>query len=145
MPQLTFPITGADLRVDVRVNLPGPDLLALRAANRPAPPSFLAMAGIDTGSNVTGVSVPILQQLSLIPVAQTKTHGIGGQVPVRLFRVSITIFDSTQPNSPWFTQPNLVVMELPPSTPVDVLIGMDVLLTCRMLLDGPGRQFTLDY
>jgi hypothetical protein len=36
-------------------------------------------------------------------------------------------------------------MELPLGTPVDVLIGMDVLLGCRMLLDGPGRQFTLDF
>ncbi len=64
---------------------------------------------------------------------------------MRLYRISLTIFDLAQQHLPWFVQPDLVVMELPPGTPVDVLIGTDVLLDCRMLLDGPGRQFTLDF
>jgi hypothetical protein len=42
-------------------------------------------------------------------------------------------------------QPDLLVMELPLGFPVDVLIGMDVLLGCRMLLDDPARQLTLDF
>lgn len=27
----------------------------------------------------------------------------------------------------------------------DALIGLDVALECRLHIDGPGRQFTLDY
>jgi hypothetical protein len=64
---------------------------------------------------------------------------------VKLFRISLSVFDLTRPSLPWFVVPDLEVMELPPHIPLDVLIGMDVLLECRLLLDGPGRQFTLDY
>jgi hypothetical protein len=46
---------------------------------------------------------------------------------------------------PWLVQPDLLVMELPSVLPVDVLIGMDVLLTCKLVVDGPARQFTLEY
>jgi hypothetical protein len=28
---------------------------------------------------------------------------------------------------------------------VEVLVGLDVLLDCRFLIDGPGRQFVLDW
>gem|GEM_PF-6561733 len=27
----------------------------------------------------------------------------------------------------------------------DVLIGMDVLRTCKLILDGPGSQFSMDF
>jgi hypothetical protein len=44
------------------------------------------------------------------------------------------------------TRSDLVVMELTDAIPdVDVLIGLDIFLDCRLLLDGPGRQFTLDF
>ena len=32
-----------------------------------------------------------------------------------------------------------------PPPDVEVFIGLDILLDCRLLLDGPGRQFTLDF
>jgi len=72
-------------------------------------------------------------------------QGVGGTPAVGLFRVPLSIFDPAQPLLSWFVYPDLLVMELPPGTPVDVLIGMDVLLNCRMLLDGPGRIFTIDF
>jgi hypothetical protein len=59
--------------------------------------------------------------------------------------VSLTILDPTRPQLPWFVQPDLLVMEMPAGLPLDVLIGMDVLLGCRLTLDGPARQFTLDF
>jgi hypothetical protein len=59
--------------------------------------------------------------------------------------VSLSVFDPAQPTLPWFIVPDLEVMELPSQIAADVLIGMDVLLQCRMLLDGPGGQFTLDF
>jgi hypothetical protein len=41
---------------------------------------------------------------------------------------------------------NLLVSELTATLPdADVLVGLDVRLGCRLLLDGPGRQFTLDF
>jgi hypothetical protein len=60
--------------------------------------------------------------------------------------VSVSITDFGTPGAPLFVQPTLLVMELPLALAnVDVLIGMDILLGCRMLLDGPARQFTLDF
>jgi len=28
---------------------------------------------------------------------------------------------------------------------LDVLIGMDVLLECKLMLDGPARQFSIEF
>jgi hypothetical protein len=36
-------------------------------------------------------------------------------------------------------------MELAPGFAFDVLIGMDVLMSCKMLVDGPAGSFTLDF
>jgi hypothetical protein len=44
------------------------------------------------------------------------------------------------------TEPDLLVMELAAVLPnVDVLIGLDVLLRYKLLLDGPVRQFALEF
>jgi hypothetical protein len=40
---------------------------------------------------------------------------------------------------------DLLVMEMPSALPVDVLIGMDVIRTCKLLVDGPVGLFTLDF
>ena len=145
MAQLTFPVVTDELLVDVRVNLHAPALAGLRAAHRPAPVSVVARGIIDTGSNASGISTSVLQQLALVPYVQTQTQGIGGSVSVQLYRISLSIFDAAQPHLPWFVQPDLLVMELPPGLPVDVLIGMDVLLGCRTLVDGPDRLLTIDF
>jgi hypothetical protein len=145
MPQLTFPIANTDLLVDVRANLDVTELARLRAANSPPPASVEARGLLDTGTDVTGVAPHILQRLGAVPRRSTHTHGIGGSVPTRLFHVSLSIWDASQPHLSWFTIPQLSVMELSPTIPFDVLIGMDVLLQCRMLLDGPSGVFTLDF
>jgi hypothetical protein len=145
MPQISSPIVASELRVDVRVNRSAPDLIAIAAAGQPAPASIAARAQIDTGSNVTGLSAAILVQLGCPTLAHSSTQGIGGGVSVRLFRVSLSIFDPGNPHIPWFVEPDLLVMELPPGFAVDVLIGMDVLLGCRMIVDGPARLLTLDF
>jgi hypothetical protein len=145
MAQLTFPIVAGELQVDVRVNLSAPDWAVRRAANQPAPTSFETRAILDTGSNISGVSSAIIQHFSLTKSGHSTTSVIGGATPVDLYHVSLSICDAAQLHLPWFTDADLEVMELTPNTPVNVLIGMDVLLRCRMLLDGPGRQFTLDF
>jgi len=146
MAQLTFPITGTDLYVDVRVNHSAPILSAIQATGFSAPSSVPARALIDTGSDLTVVAPWILQQLRIPPqLHTTQTQGIGGLLSVRLFNVSLSILDTTNAHLPWFVQPDLLVMEATSVFPVDVLIGMDVLLGCRMILDGPARLLTLDF
>ena len=146
MAQLTFPITGTDLHVDVRVNHSAPILRAIQAAGVSAPSSVAARALIDTGSDLTVVAPWILQQLGIPPQLHTaQTQGIGGSLSVRLFKVSLSILDAANAHLPWFVQPDLLVMEASSTLPIDVLIGMDVLLGCRMLVDGPARLLTLDF
>jgi hypothetical protein len=147
MAQITFPIVSGELLVDLRINLSAPDMALRQAAQQPALPSAVARALLDTGSNATGVSSAILQQFPLTPSAQSQTQGLSSTTAVQLFDISLVIFDPAQPHlqTSWFAHTDLTVLELPPGSPIDVLIGMNVLLQCRMLLDGPGRQFTLDF
>lgn len=145
MAQLTFPIVAGELLVDVRVNHDASSLLDIQSAGRSAPASVVARALLDTGSNVTVIAPGILTQLGLIPCYYTATHGIGGLVQVGVYRVSLIILDASRPQPPWFTRPDLLVMDMPSPLPVDVLIGMDVLLECRLLVDGPNRTFMIDF
>ncbi len=42
--------------------------------------------------------------------------------------------------------PTLLVMEALATLPdADVLIGLDILLNCKTLLDGPARRFTIEF
>lgn len=145
MPQLTFPITPDGLCVDVRVNLDAAALLDLWNAGLPGPASVPARALIDTGSDLSVVAPSILSRLALPPVSQARTQAFGGSVWVSLFEVSITILEAAQSGPPGFVSPRLLVMEMTSPLAFDVLIGMDVLLGCRLLIDGPGRQFMIDY
>jgi hypothetical protein len=114
MAQLTLPIVAGELLIDVRLNLHAPALAAFQTTQKAAPASVPAKAILDTGSNVTGVSTALIQQLSLVQTVPSKTHGIGGVVQVQMFRASLIIVDPVQPQVPWFVQPDLLVMELPP-------------------------------
>ena len=87
----------------------------------------------------------IVQRLGLTPVRSSSTLGVGGFHPVHLYHVSLHLFDSANPNLVWLSHPSLIVMELQPSFPYDILIGTDVLFECIMTLDGPARLFTLDF
>lgn len=145
MAQLTFPIIGPELWIDVRVNLSAPALANNQATGGPAPSSIPARAQIDTGSTVTVVAASILGRLGIAPTMKATTQGIGGPLSVQLFHISLSILDGNDLQLPWLTEPDLVVMQAPPHLAVDVLIGMDVLLGCRLLIDGPGRQFMLDF
>jgi hypothetical protein len=145
MPQLRFPILPDGLIVDVLVNLEASVLLPLRAAGHSCPP-VEGKGVIDTASNVSGVSPGIVSQLALPPVGPpTTTTGIGGAVSVQLYRVSLHIRDAGAPNLPMFTLPSLLVMELPPGPACDVLIGLDVLLHCKLTVDGPAGIFMIDF
>lgn len=145
MPQLTFPISARELIVDVRVNVCAAEMTQLFAQRRAAPSPVVTRGEIDTGATTTGISTAVVQRLGLTPHGRSSTTGVGGRVAVRLYSIALTVFDASNSLIPWFVVPDLEVMELPPSVSRDVLIGMDVLLLCRLLLDGPNGQFTLDY
>jgi hypothetical protein len=144
MPQLTFPVSPVGLTVPVWIGLSGTVTKVLYGAGRPISPPVQARGLLDTGSDVTAVASWLLQGLPVTTV--TTTHTAAGLVKVNLYEVSLGITDPVQPASPWLTEPDLLAMELAAVLPdVDVLIGLDVLLRYKLLLDGPARQFVLEF
>jgi hypothetical protein len=140
---LTFPITRDGLVVDVLVNLEAGALIPLWQAGT-HPPPVQCRGLIDTGTDITAVSLTVLQRLGVPRVIQTTTHGIGGSVSADLYEVSLHIFDPQQTTLPWLPHPSLLVMALPPGFPFDALIGLDIIRTCKMIVDGPAGQFTME-
>jgi hypothetical protein len=144
MAQLTFQVAPDGLVADVLVNLDASRLIPLRSSGPAASPAS-GKGLIDTGSDISAVSLPILHQLGIPAIQRTTTRDIGGNLQVNLYRVSLHVLDTQQIGLPWLSQPSLLVMELAPGFPFDAIIGMDVLLTCKLLLDGPARRFTLEF
>jgi uncharacterized membrane protein YagU involved in acid resistance len=146
MARQTYPLTAAGLEVPVWIGLDGATTAALVGAGKPVAPPVRARGLLDTGSSVTAIPSWLIQQLA-IPVATTHvTHTAAGPMKVNLCRVSLRLEGAQIPSSSWLMLHDLLVMELVTALPdADVLVGLDVLLTCQLHLDGPGRHFTLDF
>ena len=146
MPQLTFPVVGAGLAVPVWIGLDGKSTAALRAAGQPIPPPVRARALLDTCSDLTAVAGWVLRKLATPPVNTATTLTAGGNVTVNLYEVSLSIEGPGQSGTFLMTRSDLTVSELSVPLPdADVLIGLDLLLEGKLFLNGPSRQFTLDY
>jgi hypothetical protein len=144
--QLIFPITTFELKLPVVIGPNRKALVAFLAAGQPLPRPVWTTGVVDTGSNVTCVSPAVLRQLGLASTAQSTSHTAAGQAVVNLFEVSLSIPPLANVQGPMLTRKDLLVMETPCLIPgVEVLIGLDILLDCILLLDGPGRQFTLEF
>jgi hypothetical protein len=106
----------------------------------------LTRGELDTGSNVTAVSAAILQRLGVPAQYQATTHTPAGPLAVNVFEVNVGVRNLADPTGAELVEAKLPVMELTTALPqIEVLIGFDVLLGCRFMLDGPGRQFSLDF
>lgn len=147
MARLTFPALPSGLFVPVWIGRSGQELAMLLASGQSVPPPLQARGQIDTGSDLTAVAASLLQALGATPATVTATTTTaGGKVKVRLFEVSLSITDPLQSPTAWLTEPDLLVTELATVLPTtDVLIGLDVLLTCKMALDGPARLFSMEF
>lgn len=144
MSTLNFPIDSDGLIVDVRLNVDAA-MMQIALAGGTIPPSITTKGLIDTGTDITAVSASALKQLGVSLQLNTYTHGIGGAMSVKLFRITLFVLNMSNPSPPWMVFHDLLVMELPGQLPFDVLIGMDIIRTCKMLVDGPGGVFSLEF
>src|SRR5262249_42326760 len=144
MPQLRYVLANNEMIVPAVVGLGQADATALLRAGQPIPTPSHARALIDTGSSVTAIAPAVLARLGLVRLVAATSQTASGAVAVNLYRVSLSIYDAR--GGPMFTQRDLLVSELTTALPsLDALIGMDVLMDCKLLVDGPGRQFTLEF
>jgi hypothetical protein len=146
MPKLIFPVLSEGLHVDVMIGVEGARSVAQIASGGPVTPPILSRAEIDTGTNITAVSAAILRKLGIPALFETTTQTAAGPLVVDIFKVSVGIRNLADPAVPTFVEPSLLVMELSTALPlVEVLIGLDFLLGCKFVLDGPARQFSLEF
>jgi hypothetical protein len=146
MARATYAVTPDGLAVPVLIGLDGGTTAARHATGQPIPAPIRARGLLDTCSDVTAVAASVLQQLAILPTHTAKTTTAAGPVSVRLFQVSLSILGPPPSGGFVHTEPALLVSELPTVLPdADVLIGLDVLLKGRLLLEGPPGLFTLDF
>ena len=95
---------------------------------------------------MTAVSAAILQRLGVPVQFRATTQTAAGQLAVDVFKVSVGIRDLADPTATELVESNLPVMELTTAyRKIEVLIGLDILLGYRFLLEGPARQFSLEF
>jgi hypothetical protein len=145
MASLKFSVQPHGLLCDVMIGLDGKTTAALIAAQQVIPAPVLCRGLIDTGTDVTCVASRILRQLGLnIPAVRTTTQTAVGGTAANLFEASVNVLDVANPSGPKLVSPDMLVMEIPaPLANFEVLIGLDILLTAQLHLDGPAREFTL--
>ena len=146
MSQLTFPVRADGLSVPGVVGLNDLDAATLVRTGQPIPRPVRVVGLLDTGCTVTAVGPQVFRQLGLAPLIAGSTQTAAGSVPVNLYRVSLSVFGASGAAGPILTVRDILVSELATTLPdVDVLIGLAVLLGCKLLLDGPGQVFTLEF
>ena len=144
MPNFTYPIVKNGLIVPVLVGLDGKTTTDLAVAGLPIALPVSVDGIIDTGSNYSCASLWIFQQLGISPLWKTTTQTAGGVVEVGVYSVSIAIRDHLKTGTPDLTIPTIYISELPTDLEdADVLIGLNVLLECNLLLEGPAKTFSL--
>lgn len=146
MQRLDFPVSANGLLVDVVIGLDGDTTLAQAASGQPITAPVLTRGEIDTVANMTAVSAAILQQLGVPVQYRATTQTTAGQLAVRVIEVSVGVRNLADATQGELVESSLLVMELTTRLPqVEVLIGLDLLLGYRFLLEGPARRFSLDF
>lgn len=95
---------------------------------------------VDTGSNISGIDKKLVHKLSLSPYRDSlAVDGVGGVHQISRYRCVLftRIFGGKG-------LPLDVVEGDFSRSPYDGIIGRDVLQYCRLVYDGPGKQFTLE-
>jgi hypothetical protein len=146
MPKLEFPVLSEGLLVDVLIGLDGATTTALVAAGQALAAPIRARGEIDTGCNVTAISAALLRRLGVPVQFRSTSQTASGSVAVDVFKVSLGVRDLGDPTGLELVESTLPVMELTtPLGTVEVLIGLNFLLGCKFLLDGPALKFSLEF
>lgn len=145
MPSLTFPIGPDGLLVPAVVAQHQKAIADALARGLPVAAPIQVVGELDTGCNATAVSRRVIQQLNLAATGGSSTTTAAGPALVNLYEVSLSIVSSAGSAGPMFTIPHLDVAELPFLLPIDILIGLDVILQCDLHVFGRQGIFRIDF
>jgi hypothetical protein len=143
---LRFPVAQAGLALPAYVGVDRQTAVAHLAASRLVPPVVPTRGLVDTASDLTAVAPWALQQLNVPVIHTIATQTAAGAVQVDVYSVSLSITDPNRAGSPMLTVPFLLVTALAATLPdADVLVGLNLLLQYKLVLDGPSKEFTLEF
>jgi hypothetical protein len=148
MPVVTGTLAAEGALVDVRIGWSDPAARQLRTALRPVPPPIDTRALIDSGAECSCIDPSIIRALGLpvggFVMANVPAHG--GLTFAAQHDASLTILHPSGDARLHLTLGSLLAVELAIGVlGYQVLLGRDVLRSCRFLVDGPGNNFELSY
>jgi hypothetical protein len=145
MADLTLPIQPAGLLVEVMIGVNDDLTQDLLQAGLPLVRPLKVTAFLDTGADVSGISRQIAQALKLMPVLTVQTTTGGGVIHTPCYAISLSFLDATGTRL-LYAEPDLLVTEMATPPPnLDAFVGLDLILRCMLIVDGPNGYFTLRF
>ncbi len=147
MPRLEAPIAEDGPIVDVRCWIGIEHDNALRSRGLPRPKPFSTRRLIDTGARATAIQRALADGMGL-PIhdwVMITSSALGNEVRAApVYQVRMTFGSLEAKDAPqWRIVRAVGVSVVSPG--VLVLIGQDLLATCRFTYDGPKRRVTMSY
>jgi hypothetical protein len=147
MPRLDVPIGSDGLLIDMRIWLSATDAKTLVAGGGVLTPPFSVSGLVDTGAKVTAIQRSIIAWMGIPSIGFTEASSslLGGEVrTVPIYPVRMTFGSLADADTPrWRTIHAIGVDVVSPGA--SVLIGRDLLATCRFTYDGRKERFMMTY
>jgi len=147
MPRLETPLGRDGPIIDVRIWIGPEHKEALKARGLQAPRPLSVPGLLDTGAQMTAIQQALAQGIGL-PVqdwVRLRSSVLGAEerdAPVYLMRMTFGTIEAPDPPK-WRIISSVGVTVVSPGALV--LIGQDLLATCRFTYDGRKRRLTMSY
>lgn len=147
MPRLELPIGPSGPIIELRLWIGPEDADALKAAGRALPSPCSVPALLDTGAEMTAIHRPLAEWLGsavqdLIGLRSSVLGEGEREAPTYIVRATFGPLESPDPPK-WRT---LLVAGVDVVSPgASILIGRDLLATCRFTYDGRKRRLMISY
>jgi hypothetical protein len=147
MPRLEVPIGPDGPIIDVRIWVGTEQAESLAAGGRTIHPPFSVSGLVDTGAEVTAIQGSIIAWMGIPSVGfmEASSSVLGGEVrTVPIHRLRMTFGSLGDTHAPkWRTIDAIGVDVVSPGA--SVLIGRDLLATCRFTYDGRKHRLMMSY
>ena len=147
MPRLDVPIGPNGPILDVRLSV-GPEHAAnLAAAGLPVPQPISVLGLVDTGAEMTAIQRSLAEWMDIptLHFIEARSSMLGHEARVSpVHQVQMTFGSLGAPDPPRWRKIHAVGVSVV-SPGAMVLIGRDLLATCRFTFDGRKRRLMMSY